>query len=170
MEISQAAQGLSNAIPPNWSASWMVGLPLIVLTVVFHVLGLGLIDQRALRAASGKISPSSNLPIRAGRGCHDLAGLHPARHRGGNLGPCLPASRCLPDFKSAMLYSLNAMTSYGHARLALELHWELLGAVEALNGWLLFGLTTAFLFGVIHRVWSLDGRGSAVDKGSAGGY
>lgn len=32
--------------------------------------------------------------------------------------------------------------------------WQLLGALEALNGWLLFGLTTAFLFAVIHKVWS----------------
>src|SRR5271156_6677016 len=53
MEISQAAHGISEAIPPNWSTSWAVGLPLIVLTVVFHVLGLGLIRRRALRAANG---------------------------------------------------------------------------------------------------------------------
>ncbi len=171
MEISQAAQGLSNAIPPNWSASWMVGLPLIVLTVVFHVLGLGLIDQRALRAASGKNSlrhPTYRFVLVVAATTLLASILH-----GIEAGIWALAYRLLdvlPDFKSAMLYSLNAMTSYGHARLALELHWELLGAVEALNGWLLFGLTTAFLFGVIHRVWSLDGRGSAVDKGSAGGY
>ena len=51
------------------------------------------------------------------------------------------------------LYSLSAMTSYGHANLDLEEHWQLLGALEALNGMLLFGLTTAFLFGVIQRAW-----------------
>jgi hypothetical protein len=31
--------------------------------------------------------------------------------------------------------------------------------MEALNGWLLFGLTTAFLFGILARVWSLAERG-----------
>jgi hypothetical protein len=30
-----------------------------------------------------------------------------------------------------------------------------MGAMEALNGWLLFGLTTAFLFGVVQRDWGL---------------
>jgi len=50
----------------------------------------------------------------------------------------------LPDTKSAMLYSLSAMTSYGHANLFLEEQWQLMGALEALNGMLLFGLTTAF--------------------------
>jgi len=65
--------------------------------------------------------------------------------------------RALPDFRSSMLYSLNAMTSYGHTNLSLEDHWHLMGALEALNGWLLFGLTTAFLFAVIQKVWFLGG-------------
>jgi len=56
-----------------------------------------------------------------------------------------------------VLYSLNAMTSYGHTNLALEDHWHLLGAMEALNGWLLFGLTAAFLFAVLEKVWLLRG-------------
>jgi hypothetical protein len=65
----------------------------------------------------------------------------------------------LPDNKSAMLYSLNAITSYGHTNLNLEEHWHLMGALEALNGWLLFGLTTAFLFGVLEKVRLLDSGG-----------
>jgi hypothetical protein len=64
----------------------------------------------------------------------------------------------LPDLKSSVLYSLNAMTSYGHTNLNLEDHWHLLGALEALNGWLLFGLTTAFLFAVIEDVRPLGRR------------
>ena len=59
----------------------------------------------------------------------------------------------LADNKSAMLYSLNAMTSYGHTNLYLAPHWQMMGALEAFNGWILFGLTTAFLFTVIQRAW-----------------
>jgi len=62
----------------------------------------------------------------------------------------------LPDNDSAVLYSLSAITSYGHANLVLEARWQLMGALEALNGWLLFGLTTAFLFAIINKVWSLS--------------
>ena len=72
---------------------------------------------------------------------------HAAAYRG--LG-------ALPDFKSAMHYSLDAITSYGHANLNLEEHWQLMGSIEALNGWLLFGLTTAFLFGMLDEVWRSD--------------
>jgi hypothetical protein len=60
----------------------------------------------------------------------------------------------LPDFRMSMLYSLSAITSYGHANLLLQPHWQLLGALEALNGLMLFGLTTAFLFAVVEQVSS----------------
>jgi hypothetical protein len=39
-----------------------------------------------------------------------------------------------------------------------EEHWRLLAAQEALNGWLLFGLTTAFLFAMIQKVRALGGK------------
>jgi hypothetical protein len=58
----------------------------------------------------------------------------------------------LPDNASAMLYSISAMTSYGHSNLDLEARWQMMGALEALNGMLLFGLTTAFLFAIIQLV------------------
>jgi hypothetical protein len=41
----------------------------------------------------------------------------------------------------------------------LDPHWQLMGALEALNGILLFGLTTAFLFAMIQEVWPLGSRG-----------
>jgi hypothetical protein len=65
----------------------------------------------------------------------------------------------LPDSRTAMLYSLNAITSYGHTNIDLAKHWQLMGALEALNGWLLFGLSTAFLFGMLEKVWATDGSG-----------
>ena len=64
----------------------------------------------------------------------------------------------LPDSRSAMLYSLSAMSSYGHANLYLRDQWQLMGAFEALNGMLLFGLTTASLFAMIREVWDMERR------------
>jgi hypothetical protein len=58
-----------------------------------------------------------------------------------------------PDPRLAMLYSLSAMTSYGHANIYLDPHWQMMGALEALNGMMLFGLTTAFLFSVLLNNW-----------------
>ena len=70
------------------------------------------------------------------------------------------ALHALPDFGTAMLYSLNAITAYGHSSTSLAYHWALMGALEALNGLLMFGLTTAFLFAVAQHVWPI----SRVDK------
>jgi hypothetical protein len=64
----------------------------------------------------------------------------------------------VPDDKSAILYSLEAITTYGHNNLYLAAHWQLMGALEALNGLILFGLTTAFLYGLIQRVWPAEIR------------
>jgi hypothetical protein len=64
----------------------------------------------------------------------------------------------LPDETSAMLYSLSAITSYGHAGLFLLPRWQLMGALEALNGVMLFGLTTAFLFTVVQTSSQSSGR------------
>jgi len=61
----------------------------------------------------------------------------------------------LSDGRSALLYSVSAITSYGHANLVLDARWQLLGALEALNGMILFGLTTAMLYGMIQRVWPI---------------
>ena len=48
MIIDQSVGRMVAVVSPNWTADWAWGVPLIVLTVVFHVLGLGLIAQRAL--------------------------------------------------------------------------------------------------------------------------
>jgi hypothetical protein len=50
------------------------------------------------------------------------------------------------------------MTSYGHANIFLAEHWQLMGAIEALNGMLLFGLSTAFLFTVLREHWLTRSR------------
>jgi hypothetical protein len=60
---------------------------------------------------------------------------------------------------AAVLYSFSAMTAYGHASVLLEPHWQLMGALEALNGLMLFGLTTAFMFAMIGRVSRVGRRG-----------
>jgi hypothetical protein len=42
-----------------------------------------------------------------------------------------------------MLYSFGAITAYRHAPIFLADRWRLLGAIEAVYGLILFGLTTA---------------------------
>jgi hypothetical protein len=57
--------------------------------------------------------------------------------------------KATPDARDAVLYSLSSITAFGHAALYLDKRWQLLGAMEAMNGVILFGLTTAFLFSAV---------------------
>ena len=135
-----------------WSGDWAWGLPLIVLTVLIHVAGFGLLSRKTLDASSRTIR---RRPIVVFIGVIGLTTLLATSLHGLEAAIWAVAYRfvgALPDNRSAMLYSLNAMTSYGHIHLQLDDHWQLLGAMEALNGWLLFGLSTAFLFAVIEKV------------------
>jgi hypothetical protein len=142
-----------------WIGDWAWSLPLIVLTVVIHVCGLALIGGRFVNVLGEAVDRRNFMPkfavVIGGTSLlatilHGIeAGIWAGAYR--FLG-------ALPDNKSAMLYSLSAITSYGHANLFLKAQWQLMGALEALNGMLLFGLTTAFLFAMIQRVWPLGSR------------
>ena len=160
MRIDQAACGIFvDNQPFAWRADWAWGLPLIVLTVLIHVSGLLVISQRVVHGSVDRRIerhyPKVAFVVVLGATTLLATCLH-------WIEACIWAFAywflgALPDLRSSMLYSLNAMTSYGHTNLNLEDHWHLLGALEALNGWLLFGLSTAFLFAVIEKVWALGG-------------
>ena len=142
-----------------WSNNWAWGLPLIVLTVLVHAFGLVLIRDQVvlelplvLRARRSSIV----LAVLAAITVLLLTLLHAAEAAA--WAGAYVALRARPDFASAMLYSLSAMTSYGHANLFLAQHWQLMGAIEALNGMLLFGLSTAFLFAVLRDHWPTRGH------------
>jgi hypothetical protein len=137
-----------------WGASWAWGLPLILLTVVIHVFGLAIINARVVRVLGRTARRRSFIPLFAV--VMAVAVLLATVLHGVEAVAWAGAYRLLgavPDNKSAMLYSLNAMTTYGHESVSLEQHWQMMGALEALNGMLLFGLTTAFLFAMIQEVW-----------------
>src|ERR1700736_2155991 len=143
----------------NWSGNWAWSLPLIVLTVLVHVLGLQFINDRVVRVLSGAMARRRFIPLFAA--VMGVTALLATILHGIEVTIWALVYRdlgALPDDKAAMLYSLSAMTSYGHANLFLEEQWQLMGALEALNGMLLFGLTTAFLFAMIQEVWPIGSR------------
>jgi hypothetical protein len=46
-----------------WVADWAWSLPLILLTVVIHVFGLGLINERVVRTLSRSIGHRRLVPL-----------------------------------------------------------------------------------------------------------
>lgn len=143
----------SSALVP-WGSDWLWSMPLIVVTVILHAYGLGMLKHL--------VSVILKLGTR-----RDFAGVLSLSVVGGTAVCAVVLHGieaavwavsyfllgALPDRKSAMLYSLGAMTTFGIDGLTLDAQWRLMGSLEALNGWILFGLTTAFLFTVIQDVW-----------------
>lgn len=137
----------------TWGADWIWACPLIVLTVIMHVLCIGYINQKAL-LLHGRMTRSRYGTAAFGLVVGTTALLATLLH---GIETAIWAVAyifigALPDPRSSMLYSLGAMTTYGHQTLYLEEKWRLMGTLEALNGWLLFGLSTAFLFFLIQQV------------------
>ncbi len=47
------------------------------------------------------------------------------------------------------------MTTRGASGLMLQRHWQMMGALEAVDGMLLFGISTAYMFAVMQAYWPL---------------
>ena len=55
----------------------------------------------------------------------------------------------------ALLFSIDSMSTRGASGLTLQRHWQLMGALESVNGMLLFGVSTAWLFTVAQGYWQM---------------
>ena len=55
----------------------------------------------------------------------------------------------------ALLFSLDSMSTRGASGLTLQRPWQMMGELEAVNGMLLFGVSTAYLFSVMQVYWSM---------------
>jgi hypothetical protein len=153
MGIAQTALSFLIETRTTWRIDWLWGCPLIVLTVIIHVIGLGFISQKAIVFYGDMMKhrhPTAAFAVVVGTTTLLATIMHGIETGFWAIAFCVIGA--MPDFKSAMLYSMGAMTTYGHQSLFLEDRWRLLGTIEALNGWLLFGLSTAFLFWLIQEV------------------
>jgi hypothetical protein len=154
-------------------SSWALGLSLIVLTIAIHTTGvvmLAFILQRRIRGDTGEQlhDPRRAIPVvigHIGAVALILAALH-------GLGSTLWASAyrwlgAFPSFTDASLYSLGTMTTFEVPGLMLPTRWRMLGALEAVNGVLLFGISTAFIFAVMQAYWLMLSRRTNVPEGQS---
>jgi hypothetical protein len=57
-----------------------------------------------------------------------------------------------PDFGAAFCHSAVNYTTLGYGDVVMARPWRLLGAMEAMDGMLMAGVTAAILFAVLHRL------------------
>ena len=69
----------------------------------------------------------------------------------------------LPTLREALYFSMVTFTTLGYGDITLNDRWRILASVEAANGLILFGWTTAIIIAFVQRVFSID---TPVDDGS----
>jgi hypothetical protein len=142
------------------SVNWAWGLSLIALTIAIHTMGVVMMAVAGLRIRL--LLETRNLGFRyviriviAGVGAVGLllAVLH-------GIEAAIWAAAyvwlgALGSLNDAVLYSLDSMTTRGASGLTLAPNWQMMGALEAANGMLLFGISTADIFAELQVYWSM---------------
>ena len=146
------------------TVNWTWGLSLVALTIALHataVVLLGLANSRIrVWIVKRRLSQWSVLPIVIGLVA--MAGLFLAVLHGIEAAIWAAAYLWLGALDSplaAILYSVEAMSTLGGSGLTLQEHWRMMGALEAANGMLLFGISTAFIFALMQSAWPMLSRG-----------
>jgi hypothetical protein len=140
--------------------SWLWGLSLIVLTMAIHataVVMLAFTDVRIRVRLETRRAKLRNL-IATLICVVGAIGLLLAVLHGIECGIWAAAYVWLGALDSptdALLFSLDSMSTRGASGLTLHRPWQLMGALEAMDGMLLFGVSTAYIFAVMQRYWPM---------------
>jgi len=142
---------------------WTWGLLLIVLTVAIHAIGvvvLALVSLRIrARLADRRLGLRYVIPLVIG--VVAAAGLLLAVLHGIEAAIWAAAYLWLGAIDSpleAILYSVDSMSTRGASGLTLHGHWRMIGALEAVDGMLLFGISTAYIFALMQGYWPMLSR------------
>ncbi len=136
----------------TWAGDWKWGLLLIVLTVSMHTAGLILVAayfhhvEHHIRriGLAGLIVLTASLSLVISL----LIGVEVAVWAWAYV-----ILGALPTFHLALFYSLTMITTTGADVVDLAPHWRLMGVLEAVSGVLVAGLSTAFMFAALQRLW-----------------
>jgi hypothetical protein len=141
-------------------SNWTWGLSLITLTTAFHATGVVSIASVGIRirlriGTQQRTFKASNVFAIAIADVAVVALLLAALH-GIEAALWAGAYRWLgaiDTLADAIFYSIDTIATRGASGLTIAQRWRMLGALEALDGMLVFGISTAFIFAVLQGYW-----------------
>lgn len=68
------------------------------------------------------------------------------------------AANVLPDFETALYFSLKSYTTVGYGDVLPAPSWRLLGPIEAAIGVLMLGWSTAIIVAAVQRIYNTRGK------------
>jgi hypothetical protein len=145
--------------------NWAWGLSLIALTMAMHATGVIFMALAGL-SIRARIESRNHLTLRHVAaiqiGLIGTVGLLLAALHGVEAALWAAAYWWLGALNApadAILYSVDSMSTLGASALTVEPRWRMMGAVEGMDGMLLFGISTAYIFAIMQAYWSLMTRG-----------
>ena len=133
----------------------LIGSALIAITVLIHAIGTTMWVRYLARRYIGKSIWSGQ---RAMLVLVNTALIVFVLHTleiviwAGAYQMLLPVNE-LASFSEAVYFSFVTFTTLGYGDVTLSEGWRLLSGIEALNGILLVGWTTAMIFSVVQNIW-----------------
>ena len=64
------------------------------------------------------------------------------------------AAKVLPDFETALYFSIKSYTTVGYGDVLLPNSWRLLGPIEAAVGVLMLGWSTSIIVAAVQRIYN----------------
>ena len=64
-----------------------------------------------------------------------------------------PLITATPDLETALYFSMATFTTVGYGDVVLEGKWRMLASLQAANGMIIFGWTTALIFNYIQQIY-----------------
>ena len=134
----------------------VIGAALVVVTVIIHAIGTTSwvrVIWRRYTDENGALRPEKSLQILIGT-VLILLFLHTLEIIvWASAYLLLLPSGELGSLEQAVYFSFVTFTTLGYGDITLTQGWRLLSGIEALNGIMLAGWTTAMLFAVVQRTW-----------------
>ena len=140
----------------------LIGATLVAITIVIHAIGSTMwvrhVTQRYSDDSDWRNRLSISILVQT---VLVLIALHAIEIMvwAGSYMVLLPDGE-LASFEKAVYFSFVTFTTLGYGDITLSEGWRILSGIEALNGILLVGWTTALLFAFVQRMW----RGLATKK------
>lgn len=153
-------------MPVNLLHELFVATLLVAATVVIHLVGLDLLMRLTGLHLRRFLSAWLNLnrlmvPLGIVLGLFTLHGieiwLYAFAYR---------AMGVMPTLEQALYFSINAYSTMGEAGPVLPVEWRVVGVLEAVNGMLLIGWSTAFLFQVLNHLLQPSAEDHPLPRGA----
>ena len=134
----------------------LIGTMLVVVTVAIHAAGTTVwvrVLGHRFRPGSGHTLSNESLRVLASTAMV-LVFLHAIQIAIWAISyKILVPEGELPSFEAAAYFSFVTFTTLGYGDITLSEGWRLLSGIQALNGILLVGWSTAVLFATVQKIW-----------------